>query len=210
MLEARNLTCQRGERELFTALSFHVETGQVFQIHGPNGSGKTTLLRVLAGLTLPFEGQVLWSGSEVTRGARREREAYARALCYIGHANGVKSELTPIENLRVWQALYEPSDESRLDEALFEVGLAGLEAVLSGTLSAGQRRRVALARLLVTDARLWLLDEPFTALDQEAIHWVEGRIGAHAANGGLVLFTSHQPAHLPSPVLELSLGESTG
>ena len=209
MLEVRNLTCQRGERELFTDLSFSVSAGQVLQVHGPNGGGKTTLLRVLAGLTLPVEGRVLWSGQEVTRGARRERETYARVLCFIGHANGVKSELTPIENLRVWQALYEEPDEARLDEALREVGLAGLEDVLSGTLSAGQRRRVALARLLVTDARLWLLDEPFTALDKSAINWVEDRIGAHVAGGGLVIFTSHQPARLPLPAHDLTLGESS-
>jgi len=206
LLEATGLTCHRGERTLFSDLSLTVGTGDVVEVHGPNGAGKTTLLRVLAGLTLPTEGRVQWEGREVTGGARVDSERFRAELCFIGHSNGVKSELTPLENLRVWQALYEtPSDDVLLD-ALDQTGLGGFDDVLALTLSAGQRRRVALARLLVTGARLWVLDEPLTSLDRDGIDWVESRIAHHAEGGGAVVYTSHQPATVRVPVRRVALG----
>ena len=206
LLEAVNLTCHRGDRALFEGLSACVDAGQVLEVHGPNGGGKTTLLRALSGLTLPTAGRIFWDGRDITRGARFDTERYRAELCFIGHANGVKSELTPIENLRVWQALYESPDDGVLHSALDQVGLVGFEDVLALTLSAGQRRRVALARLLVTGARLWVLDEPFTSLDRDGIKWVETRISQHVKSGGAVIFTSHQAATLGVPVEQLALG----
>lgn len=205
LLEGASLTCERGDRELFRDLSVTVRANEITQIHGPNGGGKTTLLRILCGLTLPTEGQVLWEGKEVTRGTWSDTAHYRANTCFIGHSNGVKAELTPLENLRVWQALYEFADDDALEEALDKVGLFGFEESLCRTLSAGQRRRVALARLLVTGAKLWVLDEPFTSLDRAGIEWVEQCMTNHAQGGGAVVFTSHQPANLAYSVREIGL-----
>jgi heme exporter protein A len=205
LLEAVELTCHRGDRTLFEGMSFRVQEGEVLQVHGPNGGGKTTLLRILCGLTLPTSGQVLWREHEVTRGTWSDTAEFRAQTCFLGHTNGVKAELTPIENLRVWQALYETPSEDALEAAIEDVGLGGFEESLTLTLSAGQRRRIALARLLVSNAALWVLDEPFTSLDAQAVKWVESRVAAHADAGGTVILTSHQLANLDTPVSRLTL-----
>ncbi|GGY71319.1 cytochrome c biogenesis ATP-binding export protein CcmA [Cellvibrio zantedeschiae] len=163
------------------------------QILGPNGSGKTTLLRILAGVTQDFHGQIEWQGKEISK-ARWE---YASDLLYLGHLAGIKKSLTPLENLRWYAASQGVTDDQVLIAALAQVQLAGYEDTPSYRLSAGQLRRVALARLEFSRAKVWILDEPFTALDKSGVAQLEARLAAHAQSGGLVLVTSHQDIKLP-------------
>lgn len=192
-LSGVGLTCVRDDRVLFRDLSLGVEPGDVLQVDGRNGSGKTSLLRILCGLSLPAEGTVLWNGEPIAR----VRSEFLLDLAYLGHAPGVKLELTPVENLRIARALKRPRTDIGLDEALERVGLLGFEDVPARALSAGQCRRVALARLLVTRARLWILDEPFTAIDRRGVADVEALIAEHTRDGGMVVLTSHHPVRLP-------------
>lgn len=189
MLAVSELACFRGDRLLFRDLSFAVPAGQALQIRGPNGSGKTTLLRILCGLTLPERGTIRWCG----RALRPGDPAFLRELRYIGHNDGVKLVLTPRENLRIAMALHSIVQEPELETALARLGLAAFMDVPCRTLSAGQRRRVALARLTLGSGRLWLLDEPFTALDRNATDTVRALIESHLAAGGCAVLTSHQP-----------------
>ena len=191
-LEVRNLSCSREDRDLFSGLNFHLSTGHAIQIEGPNGSGKTTLLRMLCGLRLPDEGEIYWNGANISE----ERATFLGDLNYIGHAHGVKGELTPLENLRVSQAMAGRNNSLSLDDALERVGLFGFEDVPSRTLSAGQRRRVALARLLINPAPLWILDEPFTAIDIQGQKQIEEMITSHVLDGGMAILTSHHPLDL--------------
>ncbi|HEB85966.1 MAG TPA: cytochrome c biogenesis heme-transporting ATPase CcmA [Gammaproteobacteria bacterium] len=191
-LEIRNLSCSREDRTLFSRLSFHLTPGHAIQIEGPNGSGKTTLLRMLCGLRLADEGEIYWNGHDINE----ERVAFLSNLTYIGHVHGVKGELTPLENLRVSQAIAARSNTLALDDALEKVGLFGFEDVPSRTLSAGQRRRVALARLLICPAPLWILDEPFTAIDIQGQKQIENMITEHVLDGGMAILTSHHPLDL--------------
>lgn len=191
-LEVRNLSCSREDRDLFSGLNFHLTTGHAIQIEGPNGSGKTTLLRMLCGLRLPDEGEICWDGNDINE----ERAAFLSNLSYIGHAHGVKGELTPLENLRVSQAMAARNNTLSLDDALERVGLFGFEDVPSRTLSAGQRRRVALARLLINPVPLWILDEPFTAIDLQGQKQIENMITEHILGGGMAILTSHHPLDL--------------
>ncbi len=188
-LEAANLECERGERVLFSGLSFTLPPGNLMLIEGPNGSGKTSLLRILCGLARPTHGEVRWCGSEIGRA----HEQFRSELIYLGHNPGVKSDLTPYENLGVTRDLTCSRKDITLDEALEQVGLAGFEDVPARTLSAGQRRRVALARLLVADASLWVLDEPFTALDTRGVMLVERMLSRHLERGGLAVVSTHHP-----------------
>jgi heme exporter protein A len=179
----------RGDRTLFRDLDFELEAGELLHLKGENGSGKTTLLRALAGLLLPESGEIRWRGENI----RRLREEYTRHLLYLGHLNGIKGDLTAVENLRIAAVL----DGFRLTEArawevLGEIGLRGHEDLPSKHLSQGQKRRVALARLLVNQASLWVLDEPFTALDVAAVQLLQEVIRQHIDNGGLVVVTTHQ------------------
>ena len=187
MLTTENLQCIRDDRILFENLNFSVSAGQILQVEGTNGSGKTSLLRILCGLTLPTEGAVYWENKDV----QDFKSDYWTELTYIGHLSGVKADLTPLENLAIARALSAESTAVTLENALKKVGLYGFEDVLSRALSAGQQRRVALAKLLIIKTKLWILDEPFTALDKTAVAMIENLIDEHAAQGGMAILTSH-------------------
>lgn len=190
MLEVMGLACARGEQQLFTNLSFELSAGELLQVQGENGKGKTTLLRALCGFIEPFAGQISWQGQNI----RELDEAYHAELIYLGHLNAIKDELNALENLHISSALagWEVSDSDAI-AALRRMGLRGRETFPVKILSQGQRRRVALARLLVSKAPLWILDEPLTALDVGAVVLMQGLIGEHLANRGMVIFTTHQP-----------------
>jgi heme exporter protein A len=190
MLEGRGLTCVRHGRRLFENLDFHLNPGNVLQVEGVNGAGKTSLLRIVCGLAHPRDGVVRWAGENI----RRCRADYHRNLLHIGHNPGIKQELTAAENLRFFHCLGgHGTDAACLDEALDQIGLYGYEDVAVKALSAGQRRRVALARLWLSRAPLWILDEPFTAIDRQGIGNLEQRLAQHVACDGMVVLTTHQP-----------------
>lgn len=188
MLSTHDLACLRGDRRLFRELSISLPPGRLLRVEGANGSGKTSLLRLLAGLALPAAGEVRWQGRPI----RRQRDAYAQALFYLGHLGGLKDELTPLENLRIEADLCGlPAPAPALTAALDHWGLARQAALPLRVLSAGQKRRAALARLNLTTAPLWILDEPFNALDVDAVAALGRQIESHLARGGLAVVTSH-------------------
>jgi heme exporter protein A len=189
MLEVTNLSCARGEHPLFADLSFTLSAGELLQVQGENGSGKTTLLRTLCGFMQPLAGEIRWQGQSV----RELDEAYHADLVYLGHMNAIKDELTALENLRISSALAgcAVSDNVAV-AALRRMGLRGRETFPVKVLSQGQRRRVALARLLISKAPMWILDEPLTALDVGAVGLMQELIGEHLGNRGMVIFTTHQ------------------
>jgi heme exporter protein A len=191
-LEVRGLACTRNERRLFADLNFSLSAGDALLIDGPNGSGKTSLLRLLCGLGLLDAGKICWRGRDVDD----YRAEYLADVAYVGHANGIKLDLTARENLQFARALGHAGSAATATKALAEVGLAGFADAPCGKLSAGQRRRVALARLFVLEARLWLLDEPFTALDARAVLRFEALLRAHLDNGGLLILTTHRSVDL--------------
>jgi heme exporter protein A len=193
LLELRNMACERDERFLFAQLNASFYAGQVVQILGPNGSGKTTLLRILAGVSKDFYGDIFWQSQPLNDVVWE----YANDSLYLGHLPGIKKSLTPIENLRWYAAAQGGVPDDILLNALAQVQLAGYENTPCYRLSAGQLRRVALARLAFSSAKVWILDEPFTALDKSGVAELEARLMAHTANGGLVLVTSHQDINIP-------------
>ena len=197
MLEVRDLQATRGDATLFTGLGFTLRPGALLRVAGANGSGKTSLLRALCGLLLPTAGEVRWNGSNI----RSLREEYWKNLAYIGHADALKDDLTVEENLTVNCALAGlgiSSSQSRTALAAF--GLAGRERLPARVLSQGQRRRAALARLAMSKTRpLWILDEPFAALDAAAVERVRQFAGEHLAAGGMVVLTSHQEPGITAP-----------
>lgn len=189
MLTARNLECIRGEHKLFSNISFSVNPGELMFVGGPNGSGKTSLLRLLCGLSSPDSGEILWDGADI----RKLDGDYRGMMTYLGHLGGIKDDLTAIENLRISCALADCEiDENQAADALGRIGLAGREMLLAKVLSQGQRRRVALARLLVVRTRLWILDEPLTALDTEAVKLIKEILEHNLSKGGMVVMTTHQ------------------
>ncbi len=204
MLEVSNLECQRGDRRLFTGLSFSLDKGELLHLHGHNGSGKTTLLRTVCGLIQPTEGEVRWDGKDI----RKLREEFTRDVVYIGHKNGIKDDLTGLENLRIASALDGvPISEQQAWDALERIGLRGHEDLPTKVLSQGQKRRVAMARLLVNRCRIWVLDEPFTALDKAAVELLQSVIREHVDGGGMVILTTHQEVSLTEgQVKQLRLG----
>ncbi|UTW10015.1 cytochrome c biogenesis heme-transporting ATPase CcmA [Marinobacterium rhizophilum] len=191
LLKVENLYCERDERVLFDGLSFAVGAGEVLQIEGQNGSGKTTLLRILGGLSRNYEGELYWRGEPMAEVV----DEYRQDLLYFGHLPGVKATLTPQENLG-WYAALQGADLASIDSALQQVGLRGYEDVPCHMLSAGQHRRVSLARLYLSQAALWILDEPFTAIDKKGVAQKEQLILRHAACGGTVILTTHHELQL--------------
>ncbi|MEN8168452.1 MAG: cytochrome c biogenesis heme-transporting ATPase CcmA [Pseudomonadota bacterium] len=185
--EAKGLACIRDDRVLFDDLSFSVNPGEALVLEGRNGSGKTSLLRILCGIRLPESGDLLWNGEDIFRLGPEFHEHIA----YLGHKDGHKPDLTPTENLRIAQGLGKAKEGITLEEALDQVGLYGFEDVPTRNMSAGQQRRLAIARLLVTDARLWILDEPFTSLDRTGIEHMERLFEAHLERGGMAAMTTH-------------------
>ncbi len=193
MLEVKNLFCERDERVLFGGLGFTVNRGEVLQIEGQNGSGKTTLLRILCGLTEAYEGDIFWQGRPIDE----VREAFFHALLYVGHLAGVKAAMTAEENL-AWMMRLDPMlNKYSIAEALDKVGLYGYEDVPCYALSAGQQRRVGLARLYLSTAPIWILDEPFTALDKKGVAEKEALIAEHVNSGGVVILTTHHNLQIP-------------
>lgn len=193
-LEARAISCVRGERRLFGDLSLKVSSGECLHVRGENGVGKTSLLRLLTGLSKPEGGEILWNGSSIAKDA----EAFHRELLFLGHRDALKEDLTALENLQLYAALdgIDLSDE-RAFTALWRFGLRGREHLPVSCLSAGQKRRVLMARMLTRQAKLWILDEPFNALDIHAVEALQGLIAEHLEHGGLVVLTSHQAVTLP-------------
>lgn len=190
MLEIRNLACTRGDHQLFSGLSFSLSAGELLQVQGENGKGKTSLLRTLCGFIVPAAGEIFWRGQDISE---LEEEYYAE-MVYLGHLNALKDELNALENLHISAGLAGWAvDDKQAIAALRHMGLRGRETLPVKVLSQGQRRRVALARLLVCDAPLWILDEPLTALDVGAVGLMQELIGEHLAKEGMVIFTTHQP-----------------
>ncbi len=203
MLEADNLECVRGERRLFAGLGFQLEAGELLYLQGRNGAGKTSLLRMIIGLLPPEAGEIRWKGQSI----RCNSEDFRADLCYLGHLNAIKEELTPLENLLASAHLADEalSEDDALD-ALEQVGLAGREDLACKYLSQGQKRRVALARLVKERRPLWVLDEPFVALDVAAVDWLASIISGHLQRGGLAVMTTHQLVAIPAgTVRELKL-----
>jgi heme exporter protein A len=189
LLQGSGLSCIRDDRVLFEGLGFELASGQVLLLEGKNGSGKTSLLRILCGFREPDAGQVVWCGDAIN-----DSQYYAD-MAYVGHLDGVKKELTVLENLKVSLALGR-SGQYSIQEALAKVHLANYDDVLVQALSAGQKRRLSLARLLITQNIVWILDEPFTSLDKQGIALIETLMSEHCANGGMIVLTSHHDIEL--------------
>ena len=194
-LEVKELSCSRDDRWLFSGLNFTVSAGQIVLLEGSNGSGKTSLLRILCGFREADAGELFWCGQTIGE------SSYYQDMAYVGHAEGSKKELTVIENLRFALALSSPGQQN-IAEALKTVQLAGYDDNLVQTLSAGQKRRLSLARLLITYNLLWILDEPFTSLDKQGIELIEQLMAQHILQGGMIILTSHQDLSLPHLTLQ--------
>ena len=192
-LEARALSCSRGDRRLFENISFILEANQLLLVEGRNGSGKTSLLRILCGMRTQDDGSVLWCGESI----ERLGTAYYEQLAYVGHQDGVKRDLTVTENLRLAQILGGAS-KTTVQDAIEAVNLCGFEDEWCYALSAGQRRRVALARLVLVASPLWILDEPLTALDRQSIDIFRLLMQNHLDAGGMIVLTSHQDPEMTS------------
>ena len=199
-LKAERLICERDSRILFEDLNFVARRGQVIQIKGSNGSGKTTLLRILCGLNEGFRGSLTWFNKPI----QDHWEEVHSSLIYMGHRVGVNKILTPVENLRWSVGLSTSVTDEQINDALGDMGLRGFEDSQCFTLSAGQQQRVSLSRLLLNNGLLWVLDEPFTTLDQEGVKLLERLLSQHANKGGVVLVTTHHELFVPNlTVLEL-------
>lgn len=201
ILVVKNLFCERDDRILFENLNFALEPGEIIQIEGQNGSGKTTLLRILCGLNQNYEGHIFWRDQRVNE----VRDQFLGSLLYLGHHPGIKTVLTAEENLRWYQALHPMTEGLHMQEALEQVGLCGYEDVPCQNLSAGQHRRVALARLRMSQAPLWILDEPFTAIDKRGVVEQEALIAKQAKSGGSIILTTHHEWAIHAPIKKINL-----
>ena len=205
MFEAQALECIRDDRLLFSELNFTVGEGEVLQIEGPNGSGKTSLLRIICGLRLPESGQVNWYGESI----RGNREDYYANMVYIDHLPCIKGDLTVMENIRsLLDARSQTLENDVIEMALAKVGLASYEDVPGKALSSGQRRRILLAFVHLSQAKLWILDEPLTALDVQGVALMESMILEHREAGGSVVFTTHHGMQLDCEMRSVQLGKS--
>lgn len=193
VLSVHDLACARGERTLFRGMAFGVHAGQLLLVQGGNGRGKTSLLRLLCGLSQPLDGEICWRGAPISK----ERESFHREMAYIGHVNGIKDDLTPLENLRMAAGLADRAlDEDVAMQSLVRMGLERCLDLPARVLSFGQRRRVALAGLTISNTLLWILDEPLTGLDVHGVALVEDVLRSHVSQGGMVVMTTHQPLSL--------------
>src|SRR2546423_2120716 len=200
MLEAINLGCIRGDRRLFRDLNFKLEAGGLLELRGRNGGGKTSLLRILCGLAAPAEGEVRWKGATI----RKLREEYSASLAYVAHLNGVKDELTALENLLVAQRVAgHEQTEGQAEETLARVGLINQRHLSARFLSAGQRRRLALARLLASNSTLWILDEILTSLDDAGMKLARALVIEHLDQNGMAIVATHQELGLSAPGIQV-------
>ncbi len=194
VLKAHDLKCVKGSTELFSDIHFQVESGEALVVEGSNGSGKTSLLRILCGFNYPAEGEISWNGQSIDG-----HESYQQQISFIGHASGVKLDLTVLENLVFAQRLVgSERSEEEIKEIIRAVGLFKQRNILTRKLSAGQKRRVALARLQLEERQLWVLDEPLTALDRNFVTEFEKVLETHLNNKGMLIVTTHQELVLPS------------
>lgn len=194
MLEAIDLACQRGERTLFSHLKFTLDAGELLFVQGSNGSGKTSLLRMVCGLMAPAWGEIRWRGERIDE----ERQAFHTEMAYFGHAPAIKEDLTALENLDFACRLAgHPVALAAALGALERLGVGHCRDLPVRVLSQGQRRRVALARIPLSPAALWILDEPLTALDVSAAQLVGALLAEHLGGGGMAMLTTHQPMEVP-------------
>ena len=201
--QLKDIECSRRDNLLFQGVSFRLGSGELLQVNGANGSGKSSLLQICAGLIQAGAGQILWNDKP----AHQHRYLFQGNIRYVGHQNGLKAALTARENLRVMRRLCGCRKNTDCDAILERLGLAGMEDIALGRLSAGQQRRIALGRLLMSSAELWLLDEPFNALDEAGKKIIEQLIIAHCQNGGMAVFASHQNMAINGyPLKQLRLG----
>jgi len=200
MLEVINLGCIRGDRRLFRGLNFEVSPGTLLELRGPNGGGKTSLLRIICGLATPAEGEVRWNGTNI----RKLREEYFAYLAYVAHLNGVKDELTALENLLVaGRVSGREQTKQDAEDVLVRVGLTNQRHLPTRFLSAGQRRRLALARLLASRATLWILDEILTSLDDAGVSLARDLIADHLDKGGMAIIATHQDLNLSATRIQV-------
>lgn len=199
----KSLAFERDDRLLFSEISVALEPGDILQVEGPNGCGKTTLLRIISTALNPTSGALFWRGKDISL----HRQNYLHNLLFLGHLPGLKQSLSPEENLQWWRRLNANNSLLGNEEVLANMGLRGYEDVPCYTLSAGQQRRAALARLLITEAPLWVLDEPFTAIDKQGVAQLETLLKGHVKKGGVVILSTHQDLgiegirRLPLPLL---------
>jgi heme exporter protein A len=201
LLDVIDLECVRGDRPLFSGVSFSVRNGEIFHVQGRNGAGKTSLLRILCGLSTPAQGEIRWQGVPI----QELGEEYPQHLVYVGHLNGVQGELNAREHLRFLAGLNNRAPFAAIEPALERLELITVADLPVKFLSQGQKRRLALAHLLLLKKNLWILDEPYTTLDTDSIALVEVLLDEHLRTGGLIVMASHQELSLKAPLHRINL-----